>query len=391
VIRREFQLVEGDAFNATKLRRSQRRLQNLGFFRTVNVTNEPGSTSDRTVVKVEVEEQPTGEISFGAGFSSTDGLLGQVSLRERNLLGRGQDLRFVVSISSETSSVDIGFTEPYFMDRDILAGVDLFRTSTEDDQSSFTQEALGAGLRLGYALSEDIRQLWRYTIRRTDITDVDPNASPAIQAEAGVTTRSIVGHEISYDTRDNRFEPRRGVFARLRTDVAGLGGDIRFVKNVINAAYFFPVLEDVIASIRGEAGIIYGLGQDTRIVDRFTLGSQQVRGFEASGIGPRDTATGDSLRGAKYYAGTAELTFPLGLPEDLQIRGRVFVDVGASWDPDGDVTATTADSSSPRVSAGGGITWISPLGPIQIDIGYPLIIEDFDRDELIRFNFGTRF
>jgi outer membrane protein insertion porin family len=391
VLRREFQLVEGDAFNATKLRRSQRRLQNLGFFKTVKVTNEPGSTADRTVVKVEVEEQPTGEISFGAGYSSTDGLLGQVSLRERNLLGRGQDLRFVVSISSNTSSVDLGFTEPYFLGRNILAGFDAFHTSSQDTQSSFTQVATGGGLRLGYALSEDIRELWRYSIRRTDITDISSNASTAIQAEAGVTTRSIVGHEISYDTRDNRFEPSKGVWVRLRTDVAGLGGDIRYLKNVINAAYFRPVFEDVTASIRGEAGYIFGLGQDTHIVDRFILGSALIRGFATSGIGPRDTATGDSLRGRKYYAGTVELTFPLGLPEDLQVRGRVFADVGALWDPDKDATPTTSDSSSPRISVGAGLTWVSPLGPIQIDLGYPIVKEDFDRKELVRFNFGTRF
>ncbi|MGF1611446.1 MAG: outer membrane protein assembly factor BamA, partial [Kiloniellales bacterium] len=391
VIRREFRLVEGDAFNSAKLRRSRTRIQNLGFFSNVEVANEEGTAPDRTIITVEVVEQSTGDLTFGAGFSSSAGPLGSIALRERNLLGRGQDLRLGFTLSGERSQLDLSFTEPYFLDRNLSAGFDAFRVKQEQDESSFDQERIGGGLRAGYQISEHLRQVWRYVFTRRDITNVSSNASLVIQADEGVRYESSIGQELTYDTRDSRFDPHEGYTASLSTTFAGLGGDARYVKTTLGGSYYFPLAEKFTLSVQGEVGAIEGLGEDTRPSDRFFLGGTSFRGFEFAGIGPRDARTEDSLGGKRYYTVTTEFSFPLGLPEELEVRGRVFGIVGSIFDLDNSTTARIDDESSPRVSIGTGLTWNSPFGPVLIDIGYPVVKEDFDKTELISFSFGTRF
>ena len=391
VIRREFRLVEGDAFNSAKLRRSRQRIQNLGFFSSVNVENEPGSTADRTVVTVEVEEQSTGDLTFGAGFSSNAGPLGSVTLRERNLLGRGQDLRLGGTISGERTQLDLSFTEPYFLDRNLAAGFDAFRISQEQDESSFDESRFGGGLRMGYSFDEHWRQVWRYVIARRNIEDVEGGASLVIRDEEGERTESSIAQELSYDTRDSRFDPHEGMLGTLSTQFAGLGGNVKFLKTTLSGAYYVPLSEEVTLSFLGEVGNITGIGEDTRASDRFFLGGTSFRGFEFAGIGPRDAVTNDALGGKNYYTATTEVSFPLGLPEDLQVRGRIFGIVGSVWDLDNSTTAVIDDESSPRISIGTGITWVSPFGPVLIDLALPVIKEDFDERELLSFSFGTRF
>ena len=391
VIRREFRLVEGDAFNAAKLRRSRQRIQNLGFFSNVEVTNEEGSAPDRTVITVNVEEQSTGDLTFGAGFSSNAGPLGSIALRERNLLGRGQDLRLSFTLSGERSQLDLSFTEPYFLDRNLQAGFDAFRVKQQQSQSSFDQERIGGGLRAGYQISEHLRQVWRYVLTRRKIENVDSDASLVIQAEEGVRLESSIAQELTYDARDSRFDPHEGFQTGLSTQFAGVGGDARFVKATVNAAYYQPISEDVTLSFLGEVGAIEGLGEDTRASDRFFLGGTSFRGFEFAGIGPRDRRSGDSLGGKRYYTATTELSFPLGLPDELEVRGRIFGIVGSIFDLDNKTSAKIDDSSAPRVTIGTGLSWNSPFGPVLIDIGYPLVKENFDKRELISFSFGTRF
>ena len=391
VIRREFRLVEGDAFNSAKVRRSRQRIQNLGFFASVQVENEEGSSPDRTVITVDVEEQSTGDLTFGAGFSSNAGPLGSIGLRERNLLGRGQDLRLSFTLSGSRSELDLSFTEPYFLDRDLAAGIDLFRIEQEQDESSFDEERIGGALRAGYQISEKVRQVWRYTLARREISDVDDDASLVIQDEEGTRLESSIGQEITYDTRDSRFDPREGWVAGLSTQFAGLGGDVQFVKSSVDGGYYYSFTDDLTLSLQGEVGNITGVGDDTRASDRFFLGGTSFRGFEFAGIGPRDANTDDSLGGKNFYTVTTELAFPLGLPEELQVRGRLFGIVGSLWDIDNDTAAVIDDESSPRVSIGAGITWNSPFGPVLIDVGYPVVKEDFDESELISFSFGTRF
>jgi outer membrane protein insertion porin family len=384
VIRREFRLVEGDAFNSAKLRQSRRRIQNLGFFRSVDIDNQPGSTPDKTVIALDVEEQPTGDLSFGAGFSTTAGPLGNIGLRERNLLGRGQDLRLNFTLSADTSSLNLSFTEPYFLDRELAAGFDLFRITADKDESSFSQERLGGSLRAGYRLIENVRQVWRYTLQKEDITNVDNNASLLIKDD--------ISQELTYDTRDSRFDPHRGTILSLSNEFAGVGGDVRFLKSTLGGAYYLPITEQITAAVKAEGGNIFGIGEDTRVGDRFFIGPDSLRGFKFAGVGPRDAVTDDALGGKNFYTGTLELSFPLGLPEELQIRGRVFGDVGASWDIDGDIEGVEVqDSSSPRAAVGAGISWQSPLGPFQLDLGYAVLEEDFDETEVLQFSFGTRF
>ena len=393
VIRREFRLVEGDAFNTSKLRRSRQRVQNLGFFKTVTVDNEPGSAPDRTVVKVAVEEQSTGDVTFGAGFSSANGPIGNIGIRERNLLGRGQDLRLGFTLAGEATELDFSFTEPYFLDRNLAAGIDLYRTTNDrTDESSYEDERIGGSLRAGFSITDEIRNVVRYTLENRDITSVDSDASLLVRSEKGATLRSGISNEISYDTRDSRFDPREGVITSLRTEFIGLGGDVSLARASASAGYYYTVLEDYTLSVRGTGGTMVGLGEDTRISDRFFKGGGSPRGFAYGGIGPRDAKTDDALGGKNFYTGTVEASFPLNLPFELDVRGRVFTDVGAAWSiDDNSIPVDVQDSSAPRVTVGTGISWNSPFGPVVVDLGVAVIKEDFDETELISFSFGTQF
>ena len=391
VIRREFRLVEGDPFNAPKLRRSRQRIRNLDFFQNVEVEQVPGSAPDRAVVNVSVEEKSTGSISIGAGFSTTSGVIGDITLSERNLLGRGQDVRARVLIAQRDSQINLSFTEPYFLGREIAAGFDIFRVSVDrQDESSFDESSYGGALRFGYPITEHLTQSWRYSLRETTIKDVPQDASIFVREAEGSSLVSEVFHSLTYDRRDSTINPTEGYFTTWTIGVAGLGGDVNYARNQLQAGYFYPITEQWILSFRGAGGYVVGLGEDVRLFERFFIGGDDLRGFATAGVGPRDLATDDSLGGEWYYTGSAELAFPLGLPEELPIRGRLFTDFGSA----GGITPsgpTVADTASIRVSVGAGLTWTSPFGPIGIDIGYPVVKEDFDEEELIRVNFGARF
>jgi outer membrane protein insertion porin family len=391
VIRREFRLVEGDAFNSAKMRRSQQRIRNLGFFKKVDVTNDPGSAPDKTVVNVAVEEQSTGEFSVGVGFSTTDGPLADISIRERNLLGRGQDLRLGFTIAQRVQQLDFSFTEPYFLGRNMAAGVDLFElTRNQQTESQFDQSSLGGSLRVGYQISEALRQTLKYTLRKDKIFNVASTASLFIKEEAGTRNTSSVGQVLLYDKRDNPKDPTEGYYFQIATDAAGLGGDVRYLRTVATAGYFYPFAPQWVLSLLGEAGDIFGINDTVRIEDRFFVGGDNLRGFATAGIGPRDKKSGDALGGRTYYTGTVQLGFPVGLPQELGITGRVFTDIGSLF---GGVEKgpLVEDINSVRVSSGLGVSWASPLGPIRLDLGIPLVRQKFDKKELFRVSFGTRF
>jgi outer membrane protein insertion porin family len=388
VIRRQFELVEGDAFNASLLSRSRKEVDRLGFFKTVEVSTTPGSEADQLIITTEVEEQATGDLSFAAGFSTDSGPLGSITLRERNLLGRGQDVSVGFTLSAKSSQLNLSFTEPYFLDRDLSAGFDIFRTQTQNDESSFDLDRIGGSLRAGYDLYPDVRQVWTYTLEHEDIHNVDDDAAPQVQADQGTDLESSIGQSLRWDTRDKRFDPREGHVVRLGTTLAGFGGDVRYIQATLGGAYYYTIIGDLTASISSEVGNIQGISYDTKVSDRFFLGGQQLRGFKTSGVGPRQD--GDALGGKRFYTGSLELSFPVGLPPELNFRGRVFSDMGAAWDVDAD-TPNIKDSSSPRVSVGTGFSWISPFGPVVVDLGWAVVEEDFDKTELFNFSFGTRF
>jgi outer membrane protein insertion porin family len=395
VIRREFRVVEGDAFNASKIRRTRQRIQNLGFFSKVDLKTLPGSSPDRTIVEVNVEEQSTGELSFGAGYSTSEGPIGNISVRERNLLGRGQDLRSDFVLSGKRSQINFSYTDPYFLDQNLAAGLDAFRSRNDRrSESSFEERSLGGGFRFGWDWDEFLRQTVRYTISDDDIFKTQSDASPAIVAQKGSALSSLVSQQISYDRTDNRFTPTKGYYARLQNDVSGLGGDTHYLRTRLSAAYYHPIFEDVIASVSAEGGYIFGFGgEKIRATDNFFLGGTSLRGFKAAGVGPRDTLSADALGGNQYFAGTVQMSFPLGLPEEYKIRGRVFTDFGSLWNSDFSSTpgAHVIDNFSIRVSGGVGLTWDSPFGPFAFDLAYPIVKEKFDEVQYFSFSVGTRF
>ncbi len=392
VIRREFQLVEGDAFNTAKLRRSEQRIRDLGFFDKVDVKTREGSAPDKAIIDVEVSEQATGSLTFGAGLSSLEGPVADVSLRERNLLGRGQDLKLSFSISGRRQRIDLSFTEPYFLDRELAAGFDLFRRSVDvTDQSAFNQDSVGLTLRMGYPVTEQLRHSLRYTIRRDKITDVDATASIFIKSQEGANTTSSIGQSLAYDTRDSRLNPTEGYLLQLKQDIAGLGGDIRYFRNEVSARYYYPFTPKWVGSVAANVGNIFGLfGKDVRLNDRFFIGGSRLRGFATAGIGPRDAATRDALGGNTFATASVQLSFPLGFPAEFNVRGRTFIDAGTLTGLD-ESGSGILDTAAPRVSGGFGVSYISPFGPIHIDFAIPFIKESFDDTETVRFTFGTRF
>lgn len=393
VVRRQLELVEGDPFNRSLLAKSEQEIKDLGYFNKVEVKTLPGSTPDKTVVDVTVEEKSTGEVSVGAGFSTSDGPLADFHIREKNLLGKGQDLAFATTIAGSRTEFDISFTEPYFLDRDLSAGIDLFHsTKDQQDESSFDQKRTGAGLRMGYPLSENLRQTLKYRIENNEITNVDSAASRYVRDQAGTRVTSSVSQRLDYSDLDSRLFPTDGYTAWLDTEFAGLGGDAEYIMGKLGAAYYYPVADGWVISSLAETGIVASYGDtDVKINERFFLGGTNLRGFEKAGVGPRDTATDDSLGGNQFYRGTVELRMPVGLPEDMGVAGHVFTDVGSLWGIDDTATATLVDESSLRMSAGVGLSWRSPMGPIRIDLSKPILKEEYDVDQVFRFSFGTQF
>ena len=391
VIRREFQIIEGDAFNSSKLRRSKKRLESLGFFAKVNMEQRPGSAPDKAVIKVEVEEKSTGSISVGAGFSSSVGPIGDFGITENNFLGRGQNLALNLQLASTRSEIDLAFTEPYFLDREIRAGFDVFHLIQDlQDTSSFDLKRSGFGLRAGYPITEELRQDWRYGFSKTTIGSVDTTATTLVQDDTVINYKSEVSHSVGFDKRDNSYSPTKGYFLNLDTAIAGLGGNVKYARNILRGATYYEFKDQWVLTIGGRFSHIVGLGQDVNILDRFHLGGDNLRGFANSGAGPRDTATDDSLGGEWLYNGSAELAVPLGLPAELGISGRMFTDFGAAGKLS-PKNSTTVDDGNLRLSSGIGMTWVSPFGPLGVDYGIPLLKKDYDEIENFRINFGTRF
>jgi outer membrane protein insertion porin family len=398
VIRREFRLAEGDAFNAAQIRRSRQRIRDLGYFSDVQVTSAPGSAPDRAVLNTQVTERATGEVSLGGGFSTDAGALADVGLRERNLLGTGIDARVNGTLAQRRSQIDLSVTDPSFLDRNLAAGVDLFYIQRNLLAiASYRERRAGFAVRAGYAFNERLRQTWAYTLTNREIFDVSQTASSFVREQEGETLLSQIGQTISYDFRDSIIDPRRGGVVRLGTDFAGLGGDVTYIRTRVDGAYFFPLESyfgdpDWVLSVSGSVGYLETLGRRDRIVDRFFLGGENLRGFRIAGAGPRDLDTRDSLGGRLLWTQSTELRYPLPLPAELGLIGRAFVDVGSlSQSAQSRVEARVADEATPRVGVGVGISWRSPFGLINIDLAQAVAKQPYDETQVFRFGFGTRF
>jgi outer membrane protein insertion porin family len=413
VIRRQFRLAEGDAFNRLLVELARKRLRALGFFKTVEVEAEQGSAPDRVVLMVKVLEQPSGELSFGAGYSSNEGVIGDIAITERNLMGKGQYVRLGFSGSLDRAQVDFSFTEPYFLDRNMSAGFDLFHKEVNlQDESSFSQRDTGGNLRLGFPIADNTQMGLRYRYVQQNIFDVDEDASLAVKEAEGTASVSSVGYTIAYDSRNVPQAPTAGYFASFSQDFAGLGGDVNYIRSVVDARYYYPITNKITFVGRGQAGNITGWGgEEVRLTDLFFKGGETIRGFERAGYGPRDACRSpingnvvpicsrDSLGGELFWATTAEVRFPFPyIPDSLGMQGAIFVDAGSLWQPSGlalDAVANEGsfilDSSAVRLSTGFSLIWQSPLGPLRADFAEALLKEDFDQTEFFRFGASSTF
>ncbi len=392
VIRREIRFDEGDAFNTNILKDSEKRIKDLGYFKKVTIQKHPGNAPDLIDIDYTVEEEPTGELSVGAGYSNADGPLIDFRGAEHNFRGKGQDLRAGVTLSKRRQEYDIGFTEPYFLNRELSAGFDIFRVDHKRYQdSSFDQEIMGLSFTLGYNLSDYVSQVWSYRIQSDNVDRIRPEASKYVYEQKGKKLLSAISQEIAYDRRDSKVNPTTGYVVGFSNDLAGVGGDIFYLKNQIRGAYYYSFSDDIVVSVSGRAGYMFGLkGRKTRIADRYVLGGESLRGFEAGGVSPRDVKTEDNLGGEKFYSASLEGIFPIGLPSEFNIKGAAFTDIGSVWGcrfkgPD------IFDKSKLRSSVGLGIRWKSPMGPIKIDVAVPVTKAKADQKQLILFGFSSRF
>ncbi|MDX3971962.1 MAG: outer membrane protein assembly factor BamA [Bradyrhizobium sp.] len=470
VIRREFDISEGDAYNRALVDRAERRLKNLDYFKSVKITTEPGSSSDRVILIVDMEEKSTGDFSISGGYSTTDGALAEVSVSERNLLGRGLFAKASVTYGQYARGYSLSFVEPYLLDYRVALGLDLYqRQQLANSYISYGTKTLGFSPRLGFSLREDLALQLRYSIYQQEITlpsylancnnnigSAAYNPSPAFIANGnpisafnssplgcysdgeaslpvrkelanGKTLTSALGYTLTYNTLDNNKNPTDGLLIDFRQDFAGVGGDVSYLKSVIDAKYYTPLVSDIVGIVRLQSGILTKVGSDLRMLDHFQMGPNLVRGFAPNGIGPRDLnpfGTQDALGGTKYWGASLELQMPFWfLPKEVGLKGAVYADAGGLYDYQGPTSwafngvsgtnevnapgcipstinpSTTGtctglvfdDSKVVRTSVGVGLIWQSPFGPLRFDYAVPLTKGKYDRTQEFRFGGGTTF
>jgi outer membrane protein insertion porin family len=462
VIRREFDLSEGDAYNRALVDRAERRLNNLDFFKSVKITTEPGSSSDRVILVVDLEEKSTGDFSVSGGYSTTDGALAEVSISERNFLGRGLFAKASVTYGQYARGLSLSFVEPYLLDYRVALGLDVFyREQLANSYISYGTSTIGFSPRLGFALREDLSLQVRYSLYQQTITlpttldncnnlagpaffptptyintvldGVDPTGNaqagllPGCLADGesslpvrqelanGPTWTSSVGYSLDYNTLDNNKNPTDGLLIDFKQDLAGVGGDVSYLKSAIDAKYYAPLVADIVGLVHVQSGMLNSIGNNQlRMLDQFQMGPNLVRGFAPNGIGPRDltfypyTGTGDALGGTKYWGASAELQMPFWfLPKEVGLKGAVYADAGSLWDYQGPTSwAATGEVNSPtcptcgmqyddsnivRTSVGVGLIWQSPFGPLRFDYAVPLSKGKYDIVQQFKFGGGTSF
>ncbi|MBF0126725.1 MAG: outer membrane protein assembly factor BamA [Magnetococcales bacterium] len=393
VVRREVVLSEGDRFSSSQMRRSKKNIGDLNFFENVEITTPTTGNPDQVDVQIKVVEKPTGTFTVGAGYSSTDSFIGTASVSQNNFLGRGQRLVLSSALTGNSTNFDFSFTEPYFMDKNLSAGFDLFaRESDRRDIASYTESSYGGALRLGFPISKNLKNSISYNIAEVDIKTEGVLTSRALQAQADESPylRSMVSNTLLWNDLNNALLPTQGKSFRLTTDFAGLGGDVTFARLLVDNQIYRPFTSDEewVGHLRGRFGVMDGLSKDVPIFERFNLGGgQSVRGFKPGGIGPRTIQEDDAYGGVHFEQINAELFFPfLGLT-DKGVRGITFLDVGylGDWSVPSDIR----ESGGVRVAAGVGVYWNSPFGPLRVTFTTPLVKEEFDKTRIFDFSMGT--
>lgn len=425
VIRREFDLSEGDAFNQINVQSTRRRLDALGFFEQVEITTRPGSSPDRVVVIVRVLDKPTGEFSIGGGYSSTEGAIATISFSEKNFLGRGQFFAITGGIGANDQEYRVAFTEPFFLGRRISAGIDLSQSFSEATTSrNYASDATSVSLEFGVPITDNLRTSFYYRYLSSDLTAAASRIEPgstfdadAIQGNTngelsaalapwqGTWVASSVGYTISYSNFDDPRVPREGWRFAMGQNISGVGGDANYVRTDANLTGYLPLSRDVdlVAMGRVRGGHIFSLGGGYRPLDNFFQGGRAIRGFDSYGFGPRDPVTGDALGGMTYFNATGEIQFPMPFfPDSAGIRGAVFADAGSLFGVDTTsrgliaaanpgVSLAQVNDESLRASAGVSILWDSPFGTLRFDFAEPFSRQPWDRTRRFSFGANTNF
>ena len=388
VLRREMRISEGDAFNRVLLERSRRNLRALGFFSSVDIEESPGSEPDKTIIDVNVVEQSTGELTFGVGYSSAESLTTEFAISERNLLGRGQKLNLRVGVSDEVQRYQISFTEPFFLDRRVAAGFSVFNTESDYDNDAYVFSSIGIGGQLAFPLSEDGRLSLSVNLSEDELENnffaMDINRSYEY-------SKYEIGYYYTIDKRDDPIDPTEGWNLGFGQDLAGPSGDVTFIRTSAVANYYYEITEGWVFHGRASAGFIDDYENDIVYYgDRFFRGGSSFRGFDRSGVGPRQISTGYAVGANRYLIGTTEVSVPLGIPKDVGMKANLFVDFGAVGDTD-ETQNDIEDEFAFRATSGLSISWKSPFGPVRFDFATALKKEDYDKAKSFRFSVGTRF
>jgi outer membrane protein insertion porin family len=407
VIRREFDLAEGDAYNRALIDRAERRLKALDFFKSVKITTEPGSAPDRVIVDVDLVEQQTGDLTFGGGYSTVDGVIGNVGVSDRNFLGRGQLVKLSATWGQYSKSLGVSFVEPYLLGSRLSLGIDVFGKETaQSSYQSYGSVTYGTGLRLGLPLTEETSAQLRYSIYNQNVT-IDPSQVTGIvslpiqqAAAAGPAWVSMIGYTLAYDTRDSKRSPTDGIYAEFKQDIAGLGGDVNFIKTGEDARYYHAITGDVTGMARVQSGWLtpWG-GEAVPLLNRYFGGPQLVRGFAPNGIGPRDLTPGstmDNIGGTAFWGTSTEVQTAIPyLPSDFALKFAVFADAGSVWaaGAQGNLPALSqsfavGNASALRSSFGAGLIWGSPFGPIRVDYAMPVTKTGYDVTQRLSFSAG---
>jgi outer membrane protein insertion porin family len=409
VIRREFKVAEGDLYNQAKVERSEQRLRNLDYFETVRVGLKPTDQADRRDLDVEVSDKSTSSIGLQVGYNTLSGIFTSIDFTEKNLVGTGRELDFGVNRTKTRTSFYGGITDPYFMDRDVLVGFNGFmnftnkgRGKSSKDEQPYNITGVGGGPRVAYDISEYLRHNIDYTLKKEKVKGASRFSSFHIREQEGTTLTSSIGHTLTYDRTDSRIIPKNGYLVSVSQEAAGLGGDTKYLKHEVEGKIFKSFYNNkVTVKLKGEAGNIRGWGGSiVKIQDRFNVGDYNLRGFAGSGIGPRDKRTNEAIGGQNFYTGTAEVTFPLGLPKEFDVQGAVFVDTAALWDYD--ISKAKKDkehlytkndihnSKMPRASYGFGFIWLTRFAPIEVYFGFPFKKKGYDKKQRFHLRFAAR-
>jgi outer membrane protein insertion porin family len=407
VIRRQFDIGEGDAYNRALVDRAERRLKALGYFKTVTVTTQPGSAPDRVVLSVALQEQDTGNFAISGGYSTTAGILAVVSVSDKNLFGTGWIGKASVTYGQYARGFDLGLTDPYLLNQRLSGGVELLANQTMAYvNQSFDSLTYGGKLSLGMPLTDQLGVTWNYSIYNQSVS-LDPaegTSSLPIQqaAAAGPIWVSSIGPTVTYSTLDNPKDPTSGIRVQTSNELAGLGGAAKFAKTTEDVRFYHPIVRDIVGMVRTQDGYVapYG-GQQLPLLDNFFGGPQLIRGFAPNGFGPRDITPGttmDNVGGNIYWTTTAELAAPVpGVPADANLKIALFSDTGSLW-ATGASSASSLASLSPsqqiansqalRSSIGTALIWNSPFGPLQVDYAYPIVKQPYDVTQRLSFTAG---